>query len=1088
MSIASHGAMAAEAQTPRALRVAAQGEQFSTIQSAVNAARPGDTVLVHGGVYREAITFPIPGEPGKPITIRAVPQQIVMITTSSLLKGQPESVPGNPHVYRWIGFELDGTVDKMGIWEASSHLRLKRVSSLDQCERRLASWFYDTQAKALYVRSSSAVPAKDLVYVIEDALRPVFDIRQPHIVLDGLQMAFGAHGVLIHLGAHHVTVRNCRAFCHRSAGIHMSGNYNVLEDNELFRNNYHGIQLRSGVTYSRIAGNLAYYNGPNNGETIDGPLPTDIGMYSKGGYNVFENNVIDGLHQYAFRNKYGSNNTVVCRNNVVRGFFYFQSPCIRNNTVIVNNVGVRFGQYINRLDTSVIGNIDNVDPSGAQRRTNIIYPAVDKEEPRFADLAYRDYRLQSDSPYRGKGAFPGETPVMFVDPAEGSDENDGRSIASAFKSPARAMKTVHPGDTIYLLPGVYKEPLEISVGGLTEKEPLRIRAYGRSSDVVLEGGIVFRARVNWSLENVPLAHISLEGLTVHKGAVKIADCSDVRLSYCVLADQETALELSKCVGVRLDHVTIQTAKTGVDIADCRNISITNSLFVDVETSIACNAASLPELYADYNAYTALRNRLSQRIVKDMDEWKVAIAGGNASSVVPVALDKNHALPIGSTLTFAASDYTFVGARPVTAAARLEITDLRAGMLSPESATLLWQTAGGATESRVTVQSLKNKASQTVQPVTTFQIMGRVFDMTFRTSAFFTAQRHATIRDLEPGRDYEATVTVRNVEGTATNSAKIRFTTPTAMPPPRTFYVSTQGDDDAEGTTRELAWRTFDRAAGTAGPGDRVIVLPGVYNETLRPRTSGTKSHPILYESAGPRGATIELMGSMAAGIDVMNVDYVHVKGFKLHGGGYGHNIIVANARGVRISGCHVTYPEGMSFTRMRAGRGGLVAVNAPDLTVDNNVFLCGYVGVGVSICPGAKIFNNTILGEGNYGIVLVPGEQNETYVVKNNIFYQPVMGYKTNPALWVMNAKANLMSDNNLYYIPPKVKGTIGKLPDTNRTRELVDWQRATGLDRQSVVGQPIFTDAEKGDFRLKAGSIGLDAADDGGPVGARME
>jgi pectin methylesterase-like acyl-CoA thioesterase len=41
-----------------------------TIQQAVNAARPGDTILVRGGTYRETISTPRSGTSRAPITIQ----------------------------------------------------------------------------------------------------------------------------------------------------------------------------------------------------------------------------------------------------------------------------------------------------------------------------------------------------------------------------------------------------------------------------------------------------------------------------------------------------------------------------------------------------------------------------------------------------------------------------------------------------------------------------------------------------------------------------------------------------------------------------------------------------------------------------------------------------------------------------------------------------------------------------------------------------------------------------------------------------------------------------------------------------------
>jgi hypothetical protein len=1073
------GAAAAEG---RLLRVGPRGEEYRTIQEAVKAAGPGDTVLVSGGVYREGVAFPRPGEPGRPITVVAVRNQVVVVSPGRPLEGRPEPVEGHPNVFRWVmdaeaRDAFAARIQSVGIWEASSHLRLVRTPSLAACEGRLASWHYDAAAKDLYVRSGGAAAARDLPYVVEDAARPCFDVSQPHIVLDGLQMAFGAHGALVHKKAAHVTIRNCRAYCNRSAGFHVTGDDHVVEGNEVFRNNQYGIQLRHGVNRVRVAGNTCRLNGPNNGETTDTSVPTDLGIYSKGEYVVFEGNIVIGLHQCAFRNKFGGNNTNVFRRNVVRGFFDCAASCVENNTILVNGLGSRHGFFPERVNPRPPGDAEAVDPSGEWRRMNVFHPVFDKEAPCFADPAYLDFRLQAASPYLGRGAFPERGALLYVDPANGDDAHDGRSEARALKTLGRAMERAHPGYTVYLAPGEYEESLRIMVSGLGEREPFRIRAGGRSPRVVLKGGIVAeKAR-----------HVAIEGVTV-LGATRLSGCSDVAMSHCVIAGGPAALDVSGCEDVRLDHLTVAGDETGLRVEKSRGVALINSLFARAKTAVVCDAASAGGLYEDWNVYGTPAWRVGEADLRGLDEWRKAIGSGAQSRVASVDLQDGFALPLGSALSYAAADVTHIGARPAPPAERLEIRDLRAAAVTPMSASLTWRTPRGPTESRVAAQPADGGETVTVEPITTFQVMGEFFDQTMRTSAFFTADRHATLSGLKPGKTYDVTVTVMDPERGFANSANLRLTAPEAARQGRVLHVSPEGNDEADGLGPERAWKTLRKAASEAGPGDRVVVHPGVYRETLRPRVSGTREQPVVFESREPGAAVIDLMQNLTAGIEAVNVDYVHVRGFRIINGVFsmGHNALVANGRGVRISSCQATYPPKSSFAKLALGHGGLVASDAPDLIVDNNVFVCGYVGVGVSNSPGARIIGNVIVGEGNYGVVIIPGDPEDAYVIANNIFYRAIMGYKTGPNIWVMNLKAKVRSDHNLFWFPPGFKSTIGKLPDTDRVVTLAEWQRATGLDAHSVMDRPEFVDPERGDFRLAPGSVGLRLADDGGVVGIR--
>src|SRR4029077_4803541 len=55
-------------------------DQCRTIQKAANKARPGDTVLIHSGVYRETVVVETNGTLKKPIRFEAAPGANVVVT------------------------------------------------------------------------------------------------------------------------------------------------------------------------------------------------------------------------------------------------------------------------------------------------------------------------------------------------------------------------------------------------------------------------------------------------------------------------------------------------------------------------------------------------------------------------------------------------------------------------------------------------------------------------------------------------------------------------------------------------------------------------------------------------------------------------------------------------------------------------------------------------------------------------------------------------------------------------------------------------------------------------------------------------
>jgi Right handed beta helix region/Protein of unknown function (DUF1565) len=73
--------------------------------------------------------------------------------------------------------------------------------------------------------------------------------------------------------------------------------------------------------------------------------------------------------------------------------------------------------------------------------------------------------------------------------------------------------------------------------------------------------------------------------------------------------------------------------------------------------------------------------------------------------------------------------------------------------------------------------------------------------------------------------------------------------------PATYHVSTRGDDAGDGTDAR-PFRTIQRAADQAVPGDTVLVEPGLYRERVAPARGGEPDKPIVYRSAIPHAATI----------------------------------------------------------------------------------------------------------------------------------------------------------------------------------------------------------------------------------------
>ena len=74
-------------------------EPFKTISRAAELAKPGETVLVHEGVYRERVAPAHGGEKGRPIVYMASPGETVVIKGSQVWQPKWQSITDHPHVY-----------------------------------------------------------------------------------------------------------------------------------------------------------------------------------------------------------------------------------------------------------------------------------------------------------------------------------------------------------------------------------------------------------------------------------------------------------------------------------------------------------------------------------------------------------------------------------------------------------------------------------------------------------------------------------------------------------------------------------------------------------------------------------------------------------------------------------------------------------------------------------------------------------------------------------------------------------------------------------------------------------------------------
>ncbi len=173
----------------------------------------------------------------------------------------------------------------------------------------------------------------------------------------------------------------------------------------------------------------------------------------------------------------------------------------------------------------------------------------------------------------------------------------------------------------------------------------------------------------------------------------------------------------------------------------------------------------------------------------------------------------------------------------------------------------------------------------------------------------------------------------------------------------TWWVALDGDDDNPGS-QAAPWRSFDKAASTAAPGDVVNVGDGTWAERLRIWQGGSTSAPITWRAAP--GATPVIDGST------------------LGGGRYGSVVQISGASNLVIDGLAVRNSEGFGVSAI----GDCQNLKLVNLEVDHCAG-AGAVWIEGSISPSySEIRRCRIHDNPGGGITLWQGSG--YYVIEDN--------------------------------------------------------------------------------------------------------
>ncbi|MEH2235663.1 right-handed parallel beta-helix repeat-containing protein [Nostoc sp.] len=198
----------------------------------------------------------------------------------------------------------------------------------------------------------------------------------------------------------------------------------------------------------------------------------------------------------------------------------------------------------------------------------------------------------------------------------------------------------------------------------------------------------------------------------------------------------------------------------------------------------------------------------------------------------------------------------------------------------------------------------------------------------------------------------------------------------AIPTATTYYVSGTGNDRNSGLTTSSAFRTIQRAANLTNPGDTVLIMNGVYKNTIKNgavveiKRSGRANAWITYK-AYP-GHRPKLQHNGWHGIWIYNgASYVEVNGLEVVGNNsnitrayalsqkYNQSNPVTNGNCISIDGRASGYTHHIRILNNKihdCGGGGITAIESDYVTLDNNeVFNNAWYSVFG--CSGISLLN-----------------------------------------------------------------------------------------------------------------------------------
>ncbi|NLF92552.1 MAG: hypothetical protein GX564_01585 [Oligosphaeraceae bacterium] len=954
---------------------------WQSLVEACAALQPGDVLTLLPGEYSQPqLTIKVQGTAEQPIVIQGSHRDLSVLTAWRNVETPWVPVPGQRFV-----FQTTCAFPVYWVSDLAHTVIMQPAPSLHDMERFRGTWLADREQNILYVHSlDGQMPAPGSIKVTVHSGHLLVLQGAKHLTLRNLSFCGSAHerprlsawGAAIRtLNTVSLTIEDC-SFYLNSGGVNITNDcLDTVVRRCFFRRN-------ESLGYSEMA---------------------QLFFGSRAKNNLAEDNVILDGQTHGLRFYSGAEN-VTARGNIIlnerMGLYYKAS---RGSRLAERNLVLNCDSF-NYSDLS--GGRPITDRHNTFAAPSMVYDdnptnlILDRamDDPRFCAPEHLDFRLQADSPFLGRGAYPEPAAVYFLSP-RGSDNHDGKSDRRPWRTFTAAAERLQPGDTLYLMPGDYPEEIQLTFSG-----PLSIKGLGQNQAVRL-AALTLRDCRQLRLENLQCGKLTLQGC--RETDFRLVVAASCKAVHC------QALRVKQCEFGTLSWQEVNAAE------------LLFSVFPQDSTFESC-----AELVRGYNSTAAglPPGRQAQRTgARQPEPAKVqpSIENITALAITPNSASFTWEIPQINSDQWRVRDAWWT-TRPVLSLLEYGETE----ECRERSVSL------GDLFHNCNLKDLKPGTRYYYRVVIPEKMLG--------------------LNHLGVAETFAATGMRQDWEGRHASPLQ-NFVTPARYEaPPRELYVAPDGQGD--GSRPEQPLGGLGAASRLVRPGDTLVLLPGTYRETYYGLVSGLPGRPITLKAGQPGTVIFDGSDFLRPGaLHLYNCDYYVIDGLIIRN--YSNKTFASRAGQeygqLQAFACRNLTIRNCVFSGFGVYQYLITLKRCSEVLIENNVFADGVNSITGTGNGNLSILRNTFFVPSIYHFTFHNPEAGAKVAVRHNLFLaQSSQKALAKVGRCLIDGEVALDFDANAWYFPPedtlRYVGLEGQAPpeDCEFPAGLARVRKATGQEK----------------------------------------